>query len=310
VGAAAAASRPGPGTVAGRDTGFSSYCATKFALEGWSETLAQEVAGFGVRVLIVEPGAFRTNLFASGAARMSTAMPEYEAIVGPTRRYVGEGDGAQGGDPAKAAAAILQAIDSDRPPLRLPLGSDAVDPILTRLDSIRGEVLEWRRSLGRRPSPPHSGEYPVSRASLPAGRQGAEHCLGQAFLAEDGGVDVVIGAVDQAAERGPVHWVVDRLAEVSEAIVQSAGKGGNGVVDGCQHGVARRLAGSEGVVDIGEHDRDAGGGCAQLIEDAAEAGDQQRADGGGVGVERSENIVGAEGDDDQPQVVAMGGDRP
>jgi NAD(P)-dependent dehydrogenase (short-subunit alcohol dehydrogenase family) len=123
--------------------GFSSYCATKFALEGWSETLAQEVAGFGVRVLIVEPGAFRTNLFASGAARMSTAMPEYAAIVGPTRRYVGEGDGAQGGDPAKAAAAILRAIDSDRPPLRLPLGSDAVDPILTRLDSIRGEVLEW-----------------------------------------------------------------------------------------------------------------------------------------------------------------------
>jgi NAD(P)-dependent dehydrogenase (short-subunit alcohol dehydrogenase family) len=123
--------------------GFSSYCATKFALEGWSETLAQEVAGFGIRVLIVEPGAFRTNLFGAGAARMSIEMPEYTAIVGPTRRYVSEGDGSQGGDPEKAAAAILRAIDSDRPPLRLPLGADAVDPILARLDSIRGEVLDW-----------------------------------------------------------------------------------------------------------------------------------------------------------------------
>jgi NAD(P)-dependent dehydrogenase (short-subunit alcohol dehydrogenase family) len=123
--------------------GFSSYCATKFALEGWSETLAQEVAGFGIRVLIVEPGAFRTNLFGSGAARMSAEMPEYEAVVGPTRRFVQGGDGSQLGDPEKAAAAILRALDAGTPPLRLPLGSDAVDPILARLATVRAEVLEW-----------------------------------------------------------------------------------------------------------------------------------------------------------------------
>jgi NAD(P)-dependent dehydrogenase (short-subunit alcohol dehydrogenase family) len=123
--------------------GFSSYCATKFALEGWSETLAQEVAGFGIRVLIVEPGAFRTNLFGSGAARMSAEMPEYEAVVGPTRRFVQGGDGSQPGDPGKAAAAILRALDAGTPPLRLPLGSDAVDPILARLATVRAEVLEW-----------------------------------------------------------------------------------------------------------------------------------------------------------------------
>src|SRR4051794_31291586 len=67
--------------------GFSAYCATKFALEGLTQTLRDEVEPFGIRTLIVEPGAFRTGLFRREAAHQSTAMPEYEATVGPTRAY-------------------------------------------------------------------------------------------------------------------------------------------------------------------------------------------------------------------------------
>lgn len=122
--------------------GFGAYCATKFALEGLTQTLSQEV-DFGVRFLIVEPGAFRTGLFAAGSAYLSAAMPEYSATVGPTRQYVTSGDGTQPGDPAKAAAAILTALAADQPPLRLPLGGDAVDAIRAQLAAVGDEVTAW-----------------------------------------------------------------------------------------------------------------------------------------------------------------------
>jgi len=122
--------------------GFGAYCATKFALEGLTETLSQEV-DFGVRFLIVEPGAFRTGLFASGSAYLSTAMPEYAATVDPTRAYVSNGDGSQPGDPAKAAAAILTALAAERTPLRLPLGGDAVDGIRAHLATVGEEITVW-----------------------------------------------------------------------------------------------------------------------------------------------------------------------
>src|SRR5881394_2619363 len=99
--------------------GFGAYCATKFALEGLTETLRDEVAGFGLRTLIVEPGAFRTGLFRPGAAYESEAMPEYAGTVGSTRAYVRGNDGLQPGDPDKAAHAIIAALDADEPPLRL-----------------------------------------------------------------------------------------------------------------------------------------------------------------------------------------------
>jgi NAD(P)-dependent dehydrogenase (short-subunit alcohol dehydrogenase family) len=122
--------------------GFGAYCATKFALEGLTETLSQEV-DFGVRFLIVEPGAFRTGLFTSGSAYLSTAMPEYAATVDPTRAYVSNGDGSQPGDPAKAAAAILTALAAEHTPLRLPLGGDAVDGIRAHLATVGEEITVW-----------------------------------------------------------------------------------------------------------------------------------------------------------------------
>jgi NAD(P)-dependent dehydrogenase (short-subunit alcohol dehydrogenase family) len=123
--------------------GFGAYCATKFALEGLTQALHDEVAPFGIRTLIVEPGAFRTGLFRPGAAYQSVAMPEYADTVGPTRQYVSGGDGLQPGDPAKAAQAILAALDADDPPLRLVLGGDAVDNIRARLDQLSRELRQW-----------------------------------------------------------------------------------------------------------------------------------------------------------------------
>jgi NAD(P)-dependent dehydrogenase (short-subunit alcohol dehydrogenase family) len=127
--------------------GFSAYCATKFALEGFTQTLRDEVAGFGIRTMIVEPGAFRTGLFRSGSAYESAEMPEYADTVGPTREYVRTGHLAQPGDPAKAAEAIIEALEADQPPLRLVLGADAIGNIERRLGDLNEELERWR-SLG------------------------------------------------------------------------------------------------------------------------------------------------------------------
>lgn len=122
--------------------GFGAYCAAKFALEGISEALAAEVAPFGIKVLIVEPGAFRTEF---GGARMhkSHQIPAYEVSTGPTRKAVDGMDGNQPGDPVKAAEAILTALDAAEPPLRLALGADAVDAIAAHHDRLGADLRGW-----------------------------------------------------------------------------------------------------------------------------------------------------------------------
>jgi len=119
--------------------GFGAYCAAKHALEAISESLAAEIAPFGVRVLIVEPGAFRTSLFGS-AFRTMPAMDAYASTVGPTRAFVVNSDGTQAGDPAKAAKAIADAVAAGAPTLRLPLGADAVKSIREKLAQVAADV--------------------------------------------------------------------------------------------------------------------------------------------------------------------------
>ena len=124
--------------------GVSAYCATKFALEGFSEALAAEVAPLGIDVLIVEPGSFRTRLF-GGGLHQSARLDAYDQTVRPVREMMTGGDGAQPGDPAKAAAAIITALDAERTPLRLPLGADAVDALTAHADGVRAELLAWEK---------------------------------------------------------------------------------------------------------------------------------------------------------------------
>lgn len=124
--------------------GFSAYSGTKFALEGLSEGLADEVRDFGIKVLIVEPGAFRTSLFDSSRAGASSDSGVYEK-VSQTRGFVSGGDGAQPGDPAKAAALILAALDAEETPLHLPLGDDSVEAVLGKLDQVRTEIAAWEK---------------------------------------------------------------------------------------------------------------------------------------------------------------------
>jgi NAD(P)-dependent dehydrogenase (short-subunit alcohol dehydrogenase family) len=123
--------------------GVGGYSATKFALEGLSEALALEVAPFGIRVLVVEPGAFRTSFAGAGALLLSQEIPAYAETVGPVRTVLPESDGAQPGDPAKAAEAIIAALDAAETPLRLPLGNDAADAIAAHLDRELGEFHAW-----------------------------------------------------------------------------------------------------------------------------------------------------------------------
>lgn len=124
--------------------GFAAYSGTKFALEGMSEALAAEVRGFGIKVLIVEPGVFRTELFDSGRAGTSRDLGAYRhGRRGPAhgrrerRRPAGRPGEGGGPDPRRRRRRT--------PPLRLPLGDDAVTAVLDHLDGVRGDVAGWEK---------------------------------------------------------------------------------------------------------------------------------------------------------------------
>jgi NAD(P)-dependent dehydrogenase (short-subunit alcohol dehydrogenase family) len=122
--------------------GFGAYCSAKFALEALSESLATEVEPYGIRVLIVEPGAFRTE-FGGGRMHRSRDSGLYAETAGENRAYIDASDGTQPGDPHKAAAAIVSALDAPDAPLRLALGDDAVDAIRAKHDRLRADLDAW-----------------------------------------------------------------------------------------------------------------------------------------------------------------------
>jgi len=123
--------------------GIGIYNASKFALEAISESLGKETAGFGVKVTAVEPGAFRTDWAGRSLKRGAHAIADYTAVFEPLREARSKRSGHQRGDPAKAAAAILQIVASDDPPAHLLLGADALKRARARLVELGREFDRW-----------------------------------------------------------------------------------------------------------------------------------------------------------------------
>jgi len=135
------------GSVGGFATapGVGLYGATKFALEGLSEALRGELAPLGINVTVVEPGGFRTDFLDSSSLQIEpTVIADYAASAGATRETIVTYNHLQRGDPARAAAAIVDVTEIDEPPLRLQLGADSIERIEVKLDLVRRELDQWR----------------------------------------------------------------------------------------------------------------------------------------------------------------------
>ena len=124
-------------------TGVSYYNGTKFAVEGISESLAQEVAPLGIDVLLVEPGPFRTDWAGRSADEAPQTIADYAATVNARIATVRGYSGKQPGDPVRAAAAIVKAVEADRPPRRLLLGKVALNAARAKLEALRQDFDTW-----------------------------------------------------------------------------------------------------------------------------------------------------------------------
>ncbi len=123
--------------------GISFYCGSKFALEGISEALGKEVAGFDIRVTALAPGQFRTDWAGRSMDRTPRSIADYDAVMDPIRAGRQAKSGRQPGDPAKAAQALLALVASPNPPVRLFLGADALELVTQKLDAMRAELAAW-----------------------------------------------------------------------------------------------------------------------------------------------------------------------
>ncbi len=123
--------------------GFGLYNATKFAVEGLSEALAQEVKPLGISVTIVEPGPFRTKFLGKAGGEAKRKIPAYDQTAGKMRAYYTEQDGKQPGDPLKAAQAIVKAVEAENPPLHLLLGASTLPRVKGKIEALEKDLAEW-----------------------------------------------------------------------------------------------------------------------------------------------------------------------
>jgi short-subunit dehydrogenase len=119
------------------------YHATKYAVEGFSESLALEVAPLGIKVTIVEPSGFRTDWAGRSAAESKTRIADYATTAGKNLENLRDRSGKQPGDPVRAAAAIIAAVESPEPPLRLLLGRAALRGARAKLDMLKKDFDAW-----------------------------------------------------------------------------------------------------------------------------------------------------------------------
>ncbi|HYC97671.1 oxidoreductase [Brevundimonas sp.] len=121
------------------------YCTSKFAVEGFSESLAAEVARFGIHVTVVEPGFFRTDFLEPTSVRYgSHPIPDYAEVATALKSFYDARSRNQAGDPEKLGQALLTLADHPNPPVRWAAGSDAVGMIQGKIDRLQADLDAWR----------------------------------------------------------------------------------------------------------------------------------------------------------------------
>lgn len=133
------------GGFTGAFAGGGIYCATKFAVNGFSETLSAEVAPFGIKVTIVQPGYFRTNFLSAGSLAVpQNQIADYQNVRDTVNFHQNDMDQQQAGDPEKAAAAMISITNEANPPLNLFLGEDAYGLVEQKLAFVQNELATWK----------------------------------------------------------------------------------------------------------------------------------------------------------------------
>jgi NAD(P)-dependent dehydrogenase (short-subunit alcohol dehydrogenase family) len=120
------------------------YCGSKFALEGVTQTLAQEVAELGIKVINIEPGGMRTDYARRSLHRTHRIIKDYDGAARDAGRILAEHGGHESGDPERVAAAILKVVDAENPPLQLLLGADAMHYATSQLARFQAEIDDWQ----------------------------------------------------------------------------------------------------------------------------------------------------------------------
>ncbi|MBD1915112.1 MULTISPECIES: oxidoreductase [Cyanophyceae] len=124
--------------------GWGVYSSTKFAVEGITEALHDELAPLGIHATVVEPGYFRTGFLDGSSLQHTAEISDYAETVGKVRKLASELSYQQPGDPTKLAQAMLQLANADTPPLRLPLGTDTLQAIAKKNAYVEQETAQWR----------------------------------------------------------------------------------------------------------------------------------------------------------------------
>ena len=122
------------------------YNATKFAVDGLSEALAKEVAPLGIKVTIVAPSGFRTDWAGRSANNSKIVIDDYADTAHANQNTIRSYSGNQPGDPVRAAQAIIKAVESDNPPVRLLLGAGALKGIRTKITQLQQDVDTWEET--------------------------------------------------------------------------------------------------------------------------------------------------------------------